>query len=113
MSPLKRGNIHAAPFNRPIFRTLLVRIQATTDHLAKMDITDLNLFIWCKWLRHLGRTIMALIVIAIVALAAYSTFSTALIPGMQSENVAAKAGYAILSAIYSIVVRKLSKHLAI
>ena len=70
-----------------------------------MDITKLNVFIFCKWMRHLGRTLMFTLVSAIVALATFSTLSSALIPGMKSDNIAAQAGYILLTLIYVTVVR--------
>lgn len=73
----------------------------------KMDVTKLNIFQWCKFLRHLGRTIMFSIVCAIIALAGFATFDSVLVPGMRADTPSVQIGYAILATIYSCVVSTL------
>lgn len=65
-----------------------------------MDITTLNVFQWCKFLKHTGRAVMAAFVAAIVALAAYATFSAALVPGIQSGDLPLQIVYSLLCIIY-------------
>ena len=111
MSPRCRGRPYAAHSSlRFASKAIVARASLVKTRVANMDITDLNLFVWCKFLRHLGRTIMLLIVMGIVTLAAYSTISSALIPGMESTNTGTKAGYAVLTALYISVVCKYPSH---
>ena len=73
----------------------------------KMDITQLNLFQWCKWLRYLGRTVMLAIVLAIVSLITLATYDAALLPGMRSSSPAVKVSSFLLTFIYSLTVLNL------
>jgi hypothetical protein len=70
-----------------------------------MDITDLNMFAWCACLKHLGKTIMFLVVGAIIGLACYATFSSALLPGIENSGAGATFGYILLSILYLTTVR--------
>jgi hypothetical protein len=75
-----------------------------------MDVTKLNIFQWCKFLRHVGRTIMAAIVCAIIGLAGFASFESVLVPGMRSKTSGVQIGYVILASIYSGVVSYPSKN---
>ena len=104
---LTRRSSYQLASNRSVFRSFWVQILTCKGRLSTMDITKLHVFIFCKWMRHLGRTLMFTLVSAIVALATFSTLSSALIPGMKSDNIAAQAGYILLTLIYITVVRHL------
>jgi hypothetical protein len=101
MSLLLRGDSLAAKsHSHSLIKSLRLRILNFKDRAATMDITDLNVFAWCRCLRHLGKTIMFLVVGGITGLAAYATFSSALLPGIENGSAGAKFGYILLSVIY-------------
>ena len=107
MSLLLRGDSEAEKklhSHYSLIKSLRVRILNFKDRAATMNITDLNLFAWCKCLRHLGKTIMFVVVAGIIGLAAYSTFESALIPGIESGNAGVKFGYILLSILYLTIV---------
>lgn len=107
MSLLLRGDSEAEKsHSRSLIKSLRVRILNFKDRAATMDITDLNVFAWCACLKHLGKTIMILVVGAIIGLACYATFSSALLPGIENGNAAAKFGYILLSIMYITTVRR-------
>ena len=83
------------------------RLLALKDQLALMDITALNLFAWCKCLRHAGRIAMFTVVAAIVGLATYATFATALIPGITSSSLGVSVLFVLLTAVFTLVVRSI------
>jgi hypothetical protein len=108
MSLLLRGDseVAAKSHSRSLINQISLRIHNFKDRAATMDILDLNVFAWCAFLKHLGKTIMFLVVGGIIGLAAYATFSSALIPGIQNtDNAGVKFGYILLSIIYLTTVR--------
>jgi hypothetical protein len=72
--------------------------------LLMIDVTSLNVFQCCKFLRHAGRWVMFALVAAIVAGSAYATLKTALVPRMASDILLEQAGYGVLAAFYLAVV---------
>lgn len=70
----------------------------------KMDITQLNLFQWCKWLRYVGRTVMLGIVLAIVLLITGATYDAALLPGMRSSSSVSNVFSFIVAVVYTFAV---------
>jgi hypothetical protein len=71
------------------------------------NITDLNIFIWCKFLRHLGK-VMVLIVLALTGMTYYSTFTATIQPHITSNNdPATQSGFIILLIFYTLVVRNI------
>lgn len=103
MSLLLRGDseVAAKSNSRSVINQVALRLHNFKDRAATMDITDLNLFAWCAFLKHLGKTIMLLVVSGIIGLAAYATFSSALLPGIEDTgNAGVKFGYILLSIIY-------------
>jgi len=103
MSLLLRGDseVAAKSHSRSLINQVSLRLHNFKDRAATMDITDLNVFAWCACLKHLGKTIMFLVVGGITGLAAYATFSSALLPGIENTgNAGVKFGYILLSIIY-------------
>lgn len=76
-------------------------------HIIMPNVTDLNIFIWCKFLRHLGK-VMVLIVLALTGMTYYSTFTATIQPHITSNNdPATQAGFIILLIFYTLVVRSI------
>jgi hypothetical protein len=92
---MRRGAALRSP--RLCVRDLVGRVTA-------MDVTRLNIFVHCKFLRHAGKGLMAAVVASIIGLACSSVFEAALTPGLRSDSAAARAGYAALSVVYATVV---------
>lgn len=68
-----------------------------------MDVTSLNIFQYCKFLRHTGK-IMLLLVLAIVGLAGYAVFDTFLIPHLEHDSAGLVVLYSFISIIYVALV---------
>jgi palmitoyltransferase ZDHHC2/15/20 len=77
---------------------------ALWDKNLKMpEVTDLNAFACCRFLKHLGK-VMVLIVLALSALACYAVLSAAIVPGLQSSNITSQTLFALLLVLYIVLV---------
>lgn len=77
-------------------------------HLVKlswrnMDVTNLNIFVLCKCLRHAGK-IMLLIVVGLVGLIWTSVLINAFVPGLKSSSVGAEALWGLGLVLYTSLV---------
>lgn len=73
-----------------------------------MDVKKLNVFQWCRFLRHAGRCVMMVFVLVIISGLVVASFSTTLQQGMTSDNVWLRVGSYLLSLIYMLTVRLIS-----
>lgn len=83
-----------------LVQRLRYQLIALPRRVRSMNVTSLNIFRWCKFLRHLGRLLMASIVAAIVCLAVYAVFEAALVPGLQSHSPGLVVLWALLAVLY-------------
>lgn len=68
-----------------------------------MDVTQLDLFRHCRFLRHAGK-IMVLFVLALIAAIYYATLTHGIMPGLRSDNLAVVAAAAVGCVVYTCLV---------
>lgn len=84
-------------------RYLLLSTKRCCLRLAGMDVTQLDLFRHCRFLRHVGK-VMVLFVLALVIAIYCSTVKHGLSPGLKSANLGLAVLAALGVALYSAVV---------
>ncbi|EFN57662.1 hypothetical protein CHLNCDRAFT_142811 [Chlorella variabilis] len=77
-----------------------------------MDVTQLDVFRFCRFLRHVGK-IMVVFVLALVLAIYYSTMKHGIVPGMHSSSAGIAAAATLGAALYTgLVVLVLWSYLA-